>query len=274
MTALDPRIHAYRPDLADIRLQGQVDAARYVTGTPGTIITTISNVRTGPSASHPVTTQALLGETLQIFETRDGFHWVQLDIDGFTGYIRTGDADTNKAAAPTHTITAKLAHVYSRADIKSEPLEILPMGARINAVGVETDTWLTLARGGHIKTVATRPLPTKDIVEIAARFTGAPYLWGGKTALGIDCSGLIQVAFHAAGLQCPRDSDMQEAALGEPLPPDAQPQRGDLIFFKGLVGIMWDETNLLHANATWMQTVIEPLADAEKRSAITSRHRI
>jgi cell wall-associated NlpC family hydrolase len=148
------------------------------------------------------------------------------------------------------------------------------MGSRVNAVGVETDPWLTLARGGFIKTASTRPFETKDPVEIAARFMHAPYLWGGKTALGIDCSGIIQVAFQAVGKKCPRDSNLQEAELGHTLPDGAPLQRGDLIFFKGHVGIMLDETNLLHASATWMRVVTEPLVDVEKIAAITSRKRI
>jgi cell wall-associated NlpC family hydrolase len=250
-----------------------MDAKRYVTGTAGAVIAPIVNVYGAP-APGPVTTQALLGERLTIFETQGGWHWVQLDTDGYVGYIRGADADTNKTLAPTHTITATLAHVYAQADIKTQPLEILPMGARVNAVGVQSDPWLTLARGGYIKTAATRPVGNKDVVEVAAQFLGTPYLWGGKTALGIDCSGLIQMAFHTVGMKCPRDSDQQEAELGAVLPPDATLRRGDLVFFKGHVGVMWDETSLLHANATHMRVMIEPLAEVEKRDSITSRKRI
>lgn len=274
MSELDLRQHAYRADLADIRLQNQVQATRYVTGTPGTIITPISNLRGQPTYDAPVTTQALLGETLMVFETRDGWHWVQLDADGYVGYLPVGDADTATSAPPTHRITATLAHVYAQASVKSEPLEMLPFGAKIYAVGSLSDEWLTLTRGGYIKSAAVRPLPTMDYVAIAHRFLHAPYLWGGRTAAGMDCSGLVQTALHAAGIPCPRDSDQQEAGLGEPLPANTALQRGDLIFFKGHVGMMLDGTNLLHANATTMTTAIEALTEVEKRAAVTSRRRM
>jgi len=269
METLDPRLHAYRPDLADIALQGSVQAARFVPGSPGKIMTPIANVHAVPDRAAPCTTQALLGESIAIFETRNGWHWVQLAQDNYVGYIAASDADIGENKT-THTITAPLAHVYTRPDIKSQPLEILPMGARIQTVRAADADWLSMMRGGYIKTIATTPLPQMDYMTLAAKFITAPYLWGGRTALGIDCSGLVQLALHTIGHECPRDSDQQAEALGKSLSANAQPQRGDFVFFKGHVGIMWDETNLLHANATTMNVAIEPLEIVRQRAMVTA----
>lgn len=268
---LDPRINAYRDDLADIRLQEHIEARRFVSGSPARIIAPITNVY-GKAEPGPLVTQALFGETLHIFETKNGFHWVQLDADNYVGYVAEQDVD-HGAAVATHRINVPLAHVYAKADIKSQPLELLPLGARVQAVGSNSDEWHSLSRGGFIKTSAVRDVAYPDLAVAAMQFLHAPYLWGGRTALGIDCSGLVQVAMNMLGQTCPRDSDQQEAFLGEKIS-EKKLQRNDLVFFKGHVGIMWNDTDLLHANAHAMATTLEPLADVTQRAAITSCRRL
>jgi cell wall-associated NlpC family hydrolase len=271
--SLDPRVHAFRDDIADIRLQGHVESRRFVTGSPGFVMGAIVNLHSAPDITSPVVTQALLGEGLTVFDTQNDWHWVQLDADSYVGYTSAHEVDFGTPTR-SHTITATLAHVYGKPDIKSPPLEILPQGARLQAIGSASDTWLSLSRGGYVKTILTQPLTGLDYVSAAARLIGAPYLWGGRTALGIDCSGLVQLALQSVGKLCPRDSDQQAAVLGTELPHNAKLQRGDLIFFKGHVGIMWDETRLLHANAHTMNVAIEPLSDVEQREPVTTRRRI
>ncbi|HRJ13168.1 MAG TPA: peptidase P60, partial [Alphaproteobacteria bacterium] len=177
---LDPRIHAYRDDLADIRLQEHVEARRFVSGTAGKIIAPIANLYGKPDSSVSVTTQALMGETLQIFETKNGFHWVQLDADNYVGYVAVHEVDHGDINA-THEITAPLTHVYAKADIKSQPLELLPMGARFHAIGSSGDEFLSLTRGGFIKTISTQAKKYSELAAAAAEFIHAPYLWGEHT---------------------------------------------------------------------------------------------
>jgi cell wall-associated NlpC family hydrolase len=174
-------------------------------------------------------------------------------------------------------VTALRSHVYSRPDIKAPVSAALPCGAEVAVVG-EDGAFARPDGGGYLPLahLAARP---GDPVAQARRFLGVPYLWGGRSAEGIDCSGLVQLAHLAAGLDAPRDSDMQEAALGALLPSDAPLQRGDLVFWRGHVGLMADATTLLHANAFHMAVAEEPLAAAVARirdtggGVITARRR-
>jgi cell wall-associated NlpC family hydrolase len=159
--------------------------------------------------------------------------------------------------------------VFPGRSIKLPPIEALAMGCRVAVARID-DTFAVTGEGGHIPLRHLVPLDAveADFVAVAERFLGAPYLWGGKTSLGLDCSGLVQVALAACGIPCPRDSDMQEQALGEPLMlangrPDLR--RGDLMFWQGHVAIARDETTLVHANAFHMAVVTEPIAEAVMR---------
>lgn len=267
---LDPRLNASRPDLADERLRGRVSAPRYVAGVPGQIVRALVAVRRRPGAAEPLDTEALYGETVQVFDTANGFAWVQLDRDGYVGYV-AADAVAGEMIATTHRVSALATFVYPAADIKAPPLMQLPMGARI-AIASMDDRFGRLVSGGYVvlRHIAEEGRTARDFVDIAERFIGTPYLWGGRTRYGLDCSGLVQTALEAAGIAAPRDSDMQQLAIGDDvlIPADLDGlDRGDLVFWPGHVGIMTDGIMLLHANAHHMAVAVEPLTFAADRIA-------
>jgi cell wall-associated NlpC family hydrolase len=267
---LDPRRHAYRADLAAEALRDRVSAPRYAEGRSCQVVHSATPLRARPDARESWTSEVLYGELVVVYEERDGWAWVQLARDGYVGYMRA-DALSPRVTPPTHRVRALGTFLYPLADVKAAPWLPLGMTAALCVVEVGA-TFARLADASfvpvrHIVELGRR---AADFVGIAERFIGTPYLWGGKTRLGLDCSGLVQVALHAAGLECPRDSDMQQAELGRPvaLRDDLDGlQRGDLVFWEGHVGIMTDGFLLLHANAHHMAAAIEPLRAAADRNA-------
>lgn len=266
--ALDPRLNAFRPDLGDARLRGAVAAERYVEGEAGEIATPVAPVRKAPRGEAMRTTEALLGERVKVFERAGGWCWVQLERDGYVGYVEEAAVAAPDTRRPTHRIAVPRSFVYPDANLKSEPARPVFLNGLVR-VAETGEAWSRLQGGGWIFTRHIRPadLAEPDAVAVAERFVGVPYLWGGKTHGGLDCSGLVQVALQAAGLDCPRDTDMMERALGGPASLEDDRQRGDLVFWKGHVGIMLDGERLLHANGHHMLTVVEPLAEAVARIA-------
>jgi len=266
---LDPRRNAFRSDLADSRLRSQVTASRYVDGQSAQLAQT-TPVRRAPETSAMMISEALAGETAQVFEVDKGWAWVQLYRDSYVGYV-SADALAQGITFSTHQICAPRALHFPQPDLKTPPIGCSFLGAEI-ALGPPDGEYISIASGGYLHARTVAPLGTKasDFASVAERFIGTTYLWGGKTANGLDCSGLVQVAMHAAGLDCPRDSDMQMAEVGLSLgsnPEATMLQRGDLVFWDGHVGIMTDPETLLHANAWHMETAREPLAQAVARIA-------
>jgi cell wall-associated NlpC family hydrolase len=268
-STLDPRLNAYRADLADERLEGRVTSARFVAGEPRQVAQPVTAVRRNPEARAPLDTEAVLGEIVRVFDEADGFAWVQLERDGYVGYV-SADALRSEIVGATHRVSALATFVYPEPDIKTPPLQQLPLGARIAVAGSE-DRFARLSTEGFVvlRHVTEIGRHARDFVDVAERFIGTPYLWGGRTRHGLDCSGLLQIALEAAGIAAPRDSDMQQAALGTEMlvPQDLEGlERGDLVFWPGHVGIMADSVMLVHANAHHMAVVTEPLVTAAERT--------
>ncbi len=279
MVALDPRINPFRPEIAAKYLQGHVEAARFVEGARHEVVEPIAAVRRTPSHEARLDTQALLGERVVVYETTDeGWAWGQLESDGYVGWL-SANALGNPGKAPSHKVAVPRTLGFAGPDIKLAPAVALPMGASVVIVRQDERFGIT-ANGWHLPVVHLAPIKVRepDFVAVAEEFLHAPYLWGGKTSLGIDCSGLVQVSLQAAGHACPRDSDMQEMAQGK-LSSLGELRRGDLVFWKGHVAIALDGETLLHANAHHMAVAIEPVAEAVARikaagSDVTSVKRI
>ena len=279
MVALDPRINPFRPEIAASHLRGHVEAKRFVEGSRHQIIEPVTALRRTPSHDARLDTEALLGERVTIYETTDeGWAWGQLETDGYVGWL-SANALGAAGATPTHQVAVPRALAFAGPDIRLSPTAALPMGARI-AVTRQDERFAVTALGWHIPEVYLTPVKTRqpDFVAVAERFVGTPYLWGGKTSLGLDCSGLVQVSLQAAGKACPRDTDMQELALGK-LSSLASLRRGDLVFWKGHVAIAIDPETLIHANAHHMTVAVEPSDDAIGRikaagSEVTSVRRV
>jgi cell wall-associated NlpC family hydrolase len=263
--SFDPRITPARPDLAAAHLRGKVEAERFAEGAVQEVVVGLAPLRKDPSHQAPLLTEVLYGERVMIYETdEEGWAWGQLKSDGYVGWLPAAVLLAPQAE-PTHRVTALRTLMFPGPSIKLPPLDGLPLGAAVAVVSSD-DSLAVTATGGHVPVRHLAPLDTKedDFVALAERFVGVPYLWGGKSSLGIDCSGLVQVALGARGIACPRDSDMQERALGQPISL-AGLQRGDLIFWKGHVAIALGRNSMIHANAFHMAVAVEPVAEALAR---------
>jgi cell wall-associated NlpC family hydrolase len=247
-----------------------VDAPRYVEGELRQVVHGAAPLWSRPDASHGWASQVLYGETVTVYEEKDGWAWVQAERDGYVGYV-AADALSAEVTAPSHRISVLGTFIYAEPDAKA--LTGLHLGLNALVRIVETgQSFARLAGGGFVPACHLAGLATfaPDFVAVAERLVGAPYVWGGKTRLGLDCSGLVQAAMHAGGLDCPRDSDMQMAELGTPVEVRgdlAGLRRGDLVFWNGHVGILTDAATLLHANAHDMAVAAEPLKGAVERIA-------
>jgi cell wall-associated NlpC family hydrolase len=266
---LDKRLNAFRSDLADARLRGQVEAQRFVEGRSMQVVTPITAVRREGRPDAMQLTQALMGEVVTVFDEKDGFAFVQLQRDGYVGYIACS-ALTPEVRTPTHRVSAPLSFIYPQANLKTQPATAVPMNALVAVVHQE-GSYAALASGGFVHAAHLKPAGEfeVDFVSVAEQLLHAPYYWGGKSVGGIDCSGLVQLALEACGRKAPRDSDMQERDLGHHLRINDLDSltRGDLVFCKGHVGIVQGRNLLLHANGHHMQVVSEPLREAVARIA-------
>lgn len=272
MTALDRRLNAFRRDLADVRLKGQVEASEYVEGKAARIVVAVADLRREPLRGSGLDTQLLFGDAVRVFDERESWAWVQAEHDGYVGYVETS-ALGSTAGPATHTVSAPRTLLYPEPDLKLPRAGELSMGSLVDVLGMEErrgTRYAVLASGqaviaGHVRPVEEH---ASDYVAVAETLLFTPYLWGGATAFGIDCSGLVQLSMRMAGRRVLRDSDMQAETLGDAIEPDGDfsgLRRGDLVFWKGHAGIMADGKTLLHANGHTMMVSSEPLGQAIDR---------
>lgn len=267
---MDPRLTPHRPDLAADWLKGQVKAERFVAGTLKQVTAPVADVRRNPRPDAALDTQAVCGDTVTVYEeTAEGWVWGQLTLDGYVGYLPASTL-SNDLTPPTHRVNVPTTLTYTAANIKQQPVEHLPMGASVCVVE-EMEDFCRLSTGRYVwsRHLSNMEVLAEDYVAVCEQLMGIPYLWGGTSAWGLDCSGLLCTGLRMAGLEAPRDSDMLEASFGTGLGAFGEQdlRRGDLVFWKGHVGVMRDETTLLHANGYHMQVASEPMSGAVERIA-------
>lgn len=279
MSDLDRRLHAFRPDLADERLKDRVQAAAYVRGQDHVVCTSTAPIHRHPDVTSTMETEALMGEVFSVFDQGGDWCWGQLASDNYVGYLPTSALMPKDRAVATDTqVVVQRSFIYPKAELRDPPLMQISMGARLQATGMAetrgTQYQLVTLPDGREGAVIARHVqsldtPVDDWVSCAEQFLYVPYLWGGRSSIGLDCSALVQIARQTAGKATLRDSDMQ-GKMGHPLELTANfsgLQRGDLIFWPGHVAIMLDDTTIIHSNGFHMATAIEPLAQAEARIA-------
>ena len=266
MSAHDPRMTPANGHAAGHELRGVIEATRYVKGTIRTVQQPLVNLADAPRGAR--VGQLLFGEAFRVIDERDGFAFGQTLRDGYCGYVLSGALSRQETA--THWVAAPATHLYPKPRLKAPPEVAIFFGSQVR-VTAGFDDFHRISTGHYVPTAHLQPLRARftDPVDVADMFLGTPYLWGGSSRWGIDCSGLVQQALIACGRECPRDSDQQQM-LGRELRPQEPPERGDLVFWTGHVGLMSDAETLLHANAHHMAVAYEPFAQACERIAAST----
>ena len=266
---LDHRLNAYRPDLAEASLRGKVEAERFVEGTRAQVTVPVIALRPQPDLARGIDTELLLGEDVDVFERKDGWAWVKAVSDGYVGYLPE-ETIGEGLAAPTHVVVPQRTFLYREPELRKPYTQVLSIGSRVRVTGTAEargNHYVVLEDGTAIFAKHVQPIGYNDggdYADVALRFLETPYLWGGKSGLGIDCSGLVQLTLQMTGRWSPRDTDMQAAGLGLPIARE-ELKRGDFVFWKGHVAIMEDPETIVHANGHTMTVAREDFAAAVER---------
>ncbi len=255
----DPRLTPANDRVAAEHLRGQIEAVAFSAGRARQVTAPIADLLRAPGGRRD--RQLLMGDAVTVYEERDGFAFLQSGKDGYVGYVETGAL--GEVAVATHWVAVPRGHIYSAPDIKSPEIGALVFGNKVRTIAHQTG-FHELAGGGYVCKPHLWPIDKQfsDPVTVAQMHFGVPYLWGGNSTQGLDCSGLVQAGMLACGMECPGDSDMQ-MALGEGFEGDYR--RGDLLFWKGHVAMMVDAETLIHANAHHMAVAYEPVDRAVRR---------
>ncbi len=287
---LDSRINATRPDLADIRLKSKFDALHYASGKPGVVCEPVVNLKGTVNTDGDNIHQLLQGEMVWVFEDINELKWIQSRFDGYVGYVASRaislETEFNQPIAtafnenkPTHIVSAPTTFCYPKAELRNPPMYSLSMGSRVTIHSyqeVRGTKYAMLADGGALieKHLIEIDNFQSDYVKICELLLNTPYLWGGSSAFGIDCSSLVQLSMRMCGTQVLRDSDMQAATIGMELDAGENYQnlkRGDLIFWRGHVGVhqgtIDDTPYIIHSSGHTMNVASEPLHRAIERVA-------
>lgn len=257
----DPRLTPANGRVAHVSLRGQVLAERFVPGEAARITCPLTDLCRAPAG--PRDRQLLMGAGFVVLERTQDHAFGQAIHDGYVGWVAA--SALGPAVPATHFISAPASHLYTAPDIRAPEVAALSFGARLTITG-RTDTFARTDTGRFVPHTHLRALdrPFDDPAAVAALFLGTPYLWGGNSRSGIDCSGLVQAASLACAIACPPDSDLQ-AKWGLEVADDAPLRRGDLIFWRGHVAMITDPATLIHANAHHMAVTQEPIANAIAR---------
>ncbi|PHS25190.1 MAG: peptidase P60 [Robiginitomaculum sp.] len=268
-TEFDPRLTPARDDLAAEKLRTSVQAACYVEAQPMQVCVPLARLYGAPDARTMLQTELLLGEGFEVYEQKNGWVWGQASRDGYVGYVEAL-ALSDAVTGPDHQICVPRTPIFARPDLKA-PIGDYAHGNTVFACTAQEDLYVQLGPDkGWVFARHAVPLGEKspDWVRVAEAYEHTPYVWGGRSSFGLDCSALVQNALQAGGVAALRDTDMQVKTLGTPIPVHEDLSglhRGDLIFWKGHVGIMLDAHIVLHANAWHMAVAREPLAEAVAR---------
>lgn len=269
-THIDRRLNAYREDLADSRLQGKVNADRFTNGVIKRVGVHFLDILKSPNNTASVDAQVLFGHDVRVYDNNNGWSWIQTETDGYVGYVNA-EGLCEIDAEPTHMVLAPRTFLYSQPDLKMPRSGYRSIGSRLTVVGTQ------VTRGTDYKVLASGEAVIArhliqlgewrdDFVSVTETLLHTPYLWGGNSGFGADCSGMIWLGFLLCGKSVLRDSDMMAETIGQVIDSDPQRlQRGDLIFWKGHVGVMKDANTLLHSNGHTMTAAEEPLIDAIER---------
>ena len=258
---MDPRVTPANETVACSTLKGKIKHANFVEAKNYQVNVPFVDLLGSPDGKR--NRQLIYGSKVKYFGAAKGWAFIQNTYDNYVGYVpeSTIASETQK----THIVTAPLAHVFMEPNIKSKNIEILPLAARVSGemIGngfLETELgWISVSQ------LKRKTELSKDPVEVSKLLQNAPYLWGGNTTLGIDCSGLIQISLLLCGIDCPGDSDQQMNTLGQNIDIGSPRKKGDIIFWKGHVAWALNERQILHANAYHMATVIEEANEAIER---------